>query len=122
LQRPRDAHAAARDPATLDQFVQTGVGRFGNRLEQQRFCVAADDALPAAATRQRLDGTGFAPSPQQIVQPSFRNLESLGEFSLRSLVGEIRLNNPSAQIHRVSFHAWPPCRGQVYTVTPNTQT
>ena len=67
LQRPRNAHTTATHPTTLAQFVQTGIGSFGERRQEARFLVRTKKALPPPAMRTGLEGTRFATSTQQVL-------------------------------------------------------
>src|SRR5262249_10523281 len=68
--------------------------------------------VPTPCVWPGLDGPCVTAEAQQVSQPAFRDLEALGQFRLGAFVGEIRLDDPNTQIHRVGFHTWPPCRGQ----------
>jgi len=51
--------------------------------------VETDDALPTTPMGQGLDGTRFAQSAQQVLQPSFGNLEAFGKIRLGSFLRKI---------------------------------
>lgn len=70
-------------------MVQTGIGRFGEGLQQDPILVETDDALPTTPMGQGLDGTRFAQSAQQVLQPSFGNLEAFGKIRLGSFLRKI---------------------------------
>lgn len=80
----------------LAQFLQTGIGSFGEGRQEGRFLLRTDDAWATTSMRQGLEGTGLALSAQQVLQPAFRNLEASGQICLRSLLGQIGFDDPNA--------------------------
>lgn len=89
LERPSDAHAAALHATALAEFVQSSIRSFGEFLQEERFLVHTDDALPTTPMRQGFDGARFASLAQQVLQPSFRYLKAFGKLRLGSFLGNI---------------------------------
>ena len=110
---PRDAHVAATHIAAFAEFVQAGIWSFGERLQQEGFLVQTNDPLPTTPMGQRRDAAGIALLAQQVLEPSFRDLEAFGDVRLGAFLGPIRTHDPNTQIHRVSIHAWPPAEASV---------
>jgi hypothetical protein len=116
------------DPTGVAQFLQGGIGSLRQHFLEPGDLRAGHLGLATTVAGQRPDRVVEAPLPQQLLDPSFTDLEPFRQLDLGSFAPIICSKDAGAEIQGVRFHALPPADslevagGNRTTNDPHTKT